>query len=500
MTAASSSPTSSSLARDFGALFNDPLTSDIKIRIPFLNTQDEEKVEEHVQQDYSHSMTPAVFHLHKIVLASRSDYFYNMFYSEANWQESNQNEIELLTLIDNLPPSPRSMNTSNLGRSSTGSSSSSSGGSSNSSGNAVMSLTYWEQLFRYFYTNHIVIHEENAVELLVKADEYQLDELKSWIEEFLVSKVPVMTSGWSLLFDLAHTYRLPTLSQHCYSFLCNNLQTIVSNEQFYMQTSRQTLLTILKSEHLADEYVLFKMVERWTLTHPEEGDCEELLQYVRLPVLKPIDLITGVKHSPLLRDRSELYVRCLEYKLCPELFLDEVRNRQHYFLPRAAQLKWTLSSPSVSTGPNRVVLEDDSMTAKRVVGNGWDLLVLSDQPIAPGSRVLLRINHTDGDQSGFSLGLVPDHNFSHSNFSGVIGFGLTGSKYHTKSVNTSVVITSGSKIEIVLSAAKDVIEFYVDSVLYAVSEQKLSCFAELYLAAFLFYTNNSISIIGYCSE
>ena len=148
-----------------------------------------------------------------------------------------------------------------------------------------------ETIVEYFYTATIDINDQNVIEILEAADYLQLEELKGFCSEFLLS---LNTAGTSVMnLTLAKLYRLESLEEAAYQSISNDFELV--SDQCCLLSKDDFASCISKLDRIkSHETSIYQAIVKW-VKHSEERkqDFAELLPLVNLNNL-PLEFLTDV--------------------------------------------------------------------------------------------------------------------------------------------------------------------------------------------------------------
>ncbi|KAL3287749.1 hypothetical protein HHI36_002213 [Cryptolaemus montrouzieri] len=213
----------------------------------------------------SHEYSDVVFivegqklHAHKVILASRSEYFRALLYG--GLKETNQSEI----VLNDAP------------------------------------LKAFKILLKYIYTGHMylmTLKEEIILDTLGLANQYGFLELEAAISDVL--KQLLSLRNVCAILDTAHLYGLENLVKVCHSFLDKHASEILAHESF-LQLSQSCLVELLQRDSFfAPEVEIFQGVLNWSKVNRDIGDT--VLKCVRLPLMTVTQLLSVVRPASIVK-------------------------------------------------------------------------------------------------------------------------------------------------------------------------------------------------------
>jgi BTB/POZ domain-containing protein 9 len=212
------------------------------------------------------------FNAHKIILAARSDYFRALLYS--GMKESAYDRIVI---------------------------------NENKAGT-------FKLLLQYIYTGKIYLRserEDTLIDLLGLAHKYGFIDLQNAISEYLESILDI--KNVCAVYDISCLYQLRALEETCVRFIDRNCMILIKNNSL-MQLSCDSLASIISRDSFcAPELDIFNIVKRW---HELNGSLDkpkrELIEKIRLPLMKLDELLNAVRESNLIE--SNLILDAIKLK------------------------------------------------------------------------------------------------------------------------------------------------------------------------------------------
>ncbi|XP_015781242.1 BTB/POZ domain-containing protein 9-like [Tetranychus urticae] len=195
---------------------------------------------------------------HKVILASRSDYFRAMLFG--GMKESQEKVIELKST----------------------------------------SLTAFKHLLKYIYSGRMSLtyfREDGLLELLGLAHKYGFIQLQDSIAKFMEAVLNVKNA--CLFYEASVLYGLSSLAEVCSSFIDQHALTIIQNETFLTLTPTTVKAILSRDSFCADEIIIFKAVKSWFEANPD-APINDIISCIRLPLIKLNDLLTIVRPSSLV--------------------------------------------------------------------------------------------------------------------------------------------------------------------------------------------------------
>ncbi|EJD75862.1 hypothetical protein LOAG_17074 [Loa loa] len=168
---------------------------------------------------------------------------------------------------------------------------------------------------RFLYCNHVFLHPENALSILILADKYNVSNLKKICIDYAVSSIlPELST--KELFHVWFSYATKAFHQPlisaCIKALAWHFEEMIVSEEWekeWLSLDRDQLIELLRSNDLvlSNEFRLWEAVQRWLVTssHPERrGNTASPLMASIIPFIKfpfmTADELTIVERSPLV--------------------------------------------------------------------------------------------------------------------------------------------------------------------------------------------------------
>ncbi|XP_035227045.1 BTB/POZ domain-containing protein 9-like [Stegodyphus dumicola] len=195
---------------------------------------------------------------HKVILASRSEYFRALLYG--GLRESQEAEVEL----------------------------------------KGTSLSAFKVLLKYIYTGHMTLaslKEEMVLDILGLAHQYGFVELETAISDYL--KAILNIRNVCMIYDMASLFHLSSLADVCCSFVDRNALDIIHHESFLTLSASALKEMISRDSFCASEVDIFRAVCEWAQQNPDV-DMREILSAVRLPLMALPDLLNVVRPTGLV--------------------------------------------------------------------------------------------------------------------------------------------------------------------------------------------------------
>ncbi|XP_070576403.1 kelch-like protein 20 [Ptychodera flava] len=220
------------------------------------------------------------FPAHRNVLSACCMYFKSMF-SGSRFAESRQKEVKL-----------RSLNPSAV-----------------------------ETLLDYMYTDRITISVSNVEDIIAASDLFLMQKVREYCAEYWTKTLGV--DNVLTAYRNADTYNLDNLRNEAETYLSKNFSSIVESSGF-VSFPKEVVIVMIKSDFIeVEEIDTFFAVMKWVNHNVDERKqhLDELMSYVRLPLMPAHDLIGYVQKDPLVSASEwckELIQEAMGYQLLPE--------------------------------------------------------------------------------------------------------------------------------------------------------------------------------------
>ncbi|MBN3282175.1 BTBDH protein, partial [Polyodon spathula] len=152
-------------------------------------------------------------------------------------------------------------------------------------------VPHFEDFLRYFYTGTITIVSDNAVPIHMLANKYNVSNLRSSVENFMLTNLslkgnPNPALQWKRYARLAD---VTGLEEACDNFIAWNMDQFMGSPE-WTETEHDHLLALLQRSDLVveSEMTLLIGVINWIDHHPNQ--TEEILKHIRYPMIPPQDL------------------------------------------------------------------------------------------------------------------------------------------------------------------------------------------------------------------
>lgn len=160
----------------------------------------------------------------------------------------------------------------------------------------------FSMLLQYLYTGRASLstaREEVLLDFLGLAHRYGLQPLEDSTCEFL--RTALNTQNVCLVYDVASLYCLNSLAQACCAYMDRQAPEVLASDGF-LTLSKTALLTMAKRDSFAaSEREIFQALCRWC-RHNEDNkaDAQEVMSAVRLPLMSLAEMLNTVRPSGLL--------------------------------------------------------------------------------------------------------------------------------------------------------------------------------------------------------
>ncbi|VDK45460.1 unnamed protein product [Anisakis simplex] len=157
---------------------------------------------------------------------------------------------------------------------------------------------------RFLYCNHILLHPDNALPILVLADKYNVHSLRKVCIEYAINNILPELS----LRELFHVW---------YSYATKAFHQVIEDSLIYLYYFDIVLddsKTSTRIRHIVGEYRLWEAVQKWLMapSHPERrGNTASPLLVSILPLIRfpfmTADELTLVERSPFVETHPKLF-------------------------------------------------------------------------------------------------------------------------------------------------------------------------------------------------
>uniref|UniRef100_F1L317 BTB/POZ domain-containing protein 17 n=1 Tax=Ascaris suum TaxID=6253 RepID=F1L317_ASCSU len=175
---------------------------------------------------------------------------------------------------------------------------------------------------RFLYCNHIVLHPDNTLPILVLADKYNVHSLRKVCIDYAVNNI-LPELSLRELFHVWYSYATKAFHQPlinaCIKVLAWHFEEMITSEEWekeWLSVDRDQLTELLKSNDLvlSSEYRLWEAVQKWLMapSHPERrGNTASPLLVSILPLIRfpfmTADELTMVERSPFVETHPKLF-------------------------------------------------------------------------------------------------------------------------------------------------------------------------------------------------
>ncbi|KAF1764794.1 hypothetical protein GCK72_004744 [Caenorhabditis remanei] len=159
-----------------------------------------------------------------------------------------------------------------------------------------MCQTAFSSFLRFLYCNHVVLHRDNCLPLLVLADKYNVTTLKKVCLDFAQSEIlPVidLKEIFSVWFSYATKAYHPSLIKSCMEAISLDFETLLNDEweKDWQELHRDQMVEILKCNELqlSNEFKLWESLLKWIQApnHSERrGNTAGPLMALLLPLIR----------------------------------------------------------------------------------------------------------------------------------------------------------------------------------------------------------------------
>ncbi|XP_061172910.1 BTB/POZ domain-containing protein 9-like [Saccostrea echinata] len=243
-----------------------PPPAGIVDHVSFLSDNLGDLVENSDYSDITLIVENVPFPAHKVILATRSEYFRALLYGGMKESQPGTTQVELKDT----------------------------------------SASAFSILLKYMYSgrlNLLEIKDENLLDILGMSHRYGFVDLETAISDYL--KAILNISNVCLIYDIANMYHLTSLCQVCKDFIDRNAQDILVNETFLTLSQSSVKDLISRDSFCAPESTIFNAVVKWS-EHNQGQDPSPILQCVRLPLMTMNDLLNVVRPTGLVSADSIL--------------------------------------------------------------------------------------------------------------------------------------------------------------------------------------------------
>ncbi|CAM1332000.1 BTBD9 (predicted) [Pycnogonum litorale] len=204
------------------------------------------------------------FHAHKMILATRSDYFRALLFG--GMHESQQSTIEL----------------------------------------KEVKVAAFLNILKYIYTGHVALNDlkvEAILDVLTLSHHYNIVDLETSTSNYLKSIINV--EDVCAIYNATYLYQPCSLVDKCLVFMDRHALEIVQHESFLLLTAAALKFVISRGSFYAPEIDIFRFVLKWKKQNIPE-DCgnseiiDTIIDAIRFPLISVDDLLDVVRPSKLL--------------------------------------------------------------------------------------------------------------------------------------------------------------------------------------------------------
>lgn len=176
---------------------------------------------------------------------------------------------------------------------------------------------------RFLYCNHVQLHPDNVLPILILADKYGVHGLKKvciqYAIDYILPELPHKELFHVWFSYATKAYHVPLINV-CVEILASQFYALISSEEWekdWLSVDRDQLIELLKSNDLVvpNEYVLWEAVQRWLQApaHPERrGNTSspllvQVLPLIRFPFMSA-DELAEVESSSFAQHHPKLFM------------------------------------------------------------------------------------------------------------------------------------------------------------------------------------------------
>ncbi|KAF8362414.1 hypothetical protein PRIPAC_89337 [Pristionchus pacificus] len=182
-------------------------------------------------------------------------------------------------------------------------------------------IRYFPSFLRFLYCNHVVLHHENVLPILILADKYNVASLKRVCVEYAISSV-IPHTDLREIFNTWFSYSTKVFHQKltlaCVDVIAPKMHEIISTpewEKTWESLDRDQLIELLKSNSLSvkNEFSMWEALLRWlsSSNHSERRGptaaplLSQLIPMIRFSMLSPQE-ISIVEDSILAKTHGKI--------------------------------------------------------------------------------------------------------------------------------------------------------------------------------------------------
>uniref|UniRef100_A0AC34F195 BTB domain-containing protein n=1 Tax=Panagrolaimus sp. ES5 TaxID=591445 RepID=A0AC34F195_9BILA len=184
-------------------------------------------------------------------------------------------------------------------------------------------VDHFETFLKFFYFNHAVFNDTNALPLLILADKYNFKGLQKVCIQYAISYVLKEASLKDILnvwFNYSSKACHSILIRECVRIIASNMTKILTSEEWtddWASLDRDQITEILKSNDLIipNEYLLYQSIQKWINAEnsPERKGSTltatliQILPWIRFPYMKAEEL-SELEGTPLAQTHVKLFM------------------------------------------------------------------------------------------------------------------------------------------------------------------------------------------------
>lgn len=166
----------------------------------------------------------------------------------------------------------------------------------------------------FAYTGIMELTVDNVEEVLSAATHLQVTDAVELCSKYIESSITI--DNCIDILNLSELYSLTSTHRVAQDYMLQNFELVAKSGQYHKLTHKQ--LSLLLAENglqVASEFHLFELVLRWMkLKKEREQYVAELMKNVRLPLLSGEELVEKVSTFPLMRENKECHELLTEAK------------------------------------------------------------------------------------------------------------------------------------------------------------------------------------------
>ncbi|CAD6191515.1 unnamed protein product [Caenorhabditis auriculariae] len=221
-------------------------------------------------------------------------------------------------------------------------------------------LKVFPAFLRFLYCNHVVLHHDNCLPILVLADKYNVTTLKKVCVEYATTEILPslpLSELFSVWFSYATKAYHPYLIRSCIKSISVEFESLLAEdwEKRWLELDRDQMVEILRSNQLVvkSEFQLWEALVRWLQApnHPERrGSTASPLLALILPLIRfpymTADELSQIERTSLSEAHAKLFHPqiLLAYKfqalsISSRVNCKEFTSRQ-FFLRNYLETRW----------------------------------------------------------------------------------------------------------------------------------------------------------------